>query len=351
MKPFYTALSLLISCNLSFGQQWSAKDLMEFTHFSVNKFDAYMGKKEYKRDYYSPQESKNVYNYEQRKKKGNEALRTIAFQEEEGKTSIHYQTSLEQEKSQLLQQLNAIGFRSYEINKHKERDQGLLLQYRDMRAYTSIEQKDSITFYTFKIERQALPKLKDIAYAEDLLPLASHEYLAYIFGEDAVKKEVFYYSETETNKCSVLFPNTNKEVIFIWNDEKNYSNTAFMMLGGQLKADGKVNTNYAIEHNSWRSRQGIYSGMSLLELQKLNEGPVNFYGWHVEQAGMLAPKNQGKIDFNRIGLVLNCLNCNDVRYQQTSIVSSERQLKEERKIYVATIIILPEKEKPATASR
>ena len=350
MKPFYTVLFFLINTTVAFGQQWSVKDLMEFTHYTVNKFDSYIGKKEYKRDYYSPKEKGNVYNYEHRKKKNNEIDRRIAMQQDESKTSIHYQTTAEEEKNVLLQQLNSVGFRSYESKKGPS-DQGVMLQYRDMRAYSSIEIKDTVTYYSLVIERKELPKHKDIVYAEDLLPLASHEYLTTIFGEGAVKKDVFYYSETETNKCSVLFPNTNREVIFIWNDEKNYSNTAFIMLGGQLKASDKVNTSYAIEHNLWRSNQGVYTGMSLLELQKLNESPISFYGWHVEQAGMLAPKNQGKIDFNRIGFVLNCLNCSDKGYQQASIVSSDKQLKEDRKVYVATIIILPEKEKPATASR
>jgi hypothetical protein len=87
-------------------------------------------------------------------------------------------------------------------------------------------------------------------------------------------------------------------------------------------------------------------------LQLLNESPINFYNWQMEQAGMLAPKNQGKLDFNKIGLVLNCLNCSESgNVRQASIINSESQLALDKKIYVSTIVILPEKEKPATASR
>jgi hypothetical protein len=284
------------------------------------------------------------------KKKGDGAARNIAIQAEEGLTRIQYQTSSVGEKEQMQRQIEAAGFHTFDDNGNHYKE-GMLLQQGNLTIQGSTEIKDTLPLYTFVIERRDLPKAKDIAYAEDLLSLTSHEYLCYVFGEGAVKKDVFYYSETETNKCSVLFPNTNKEVIFIWNDEKNYRKTAFLMLGGQLQANGNGKNYNAVEHNLWRSNQGIYSGMTLRELQTLNGGVINFYGWQGEQAGMLAPRNSGKIDFSKIGLVLNCLNCNGDNYQQTSIVSSESQLAADKKVYVATIIIIPEKEKRATASR
>jgi hypothetical protein len=47
--------------------------------------------------------------------------------------------------------------------------------------------------------------------------------------------------------------------------------------------------------------------------------------------------------------VLNCLNCNDRSYKPVNIVKSSDQLAQERKIYVSTLIIIPEKEEAATA--
>lgn len=107
--------------------------------------------------------------------------------------------------------------------------------------------------------------------------------------------------------------------------------------------------NRTVQHNLWRSNQGIYSGMSLQELQDLNGGDLNFYGWHLEQAGMLAPRNSGNINFKRVGIVLNCLNCTDRSYKSVNIVKSSEQLAEDRKIYVSTLIVIPEKEEAATA--
>ncbi len=71
----------------------------------------------------------------------------------------------------------------------------------------------------------------------------------------------------------------------------------------------------------------------------------------MEEAGVLAPKNKGKINFDRISFVLNCLNCFKDDYSKIEFVSSEKELLQDRKVYVSTMVILPEKEKSATALR
>jgi hypothetical protein len=152
-----------------------------------------------------------------------------------------------------------------------------VLQKDNFLVNTSIEIKDSTIFFTCLLERKELPKAKDIIYAEDLLSVSSHEHLCLLFGEANVKKDTFYYSPTEINKCSILFPNTNREVVFIWNDETNYRKTAFLVIGGNSKPNSSSNFNRPIEQNVWRSRQGVYSGMSLAELQNLNGKEVRFY--------------------------------------------------------------------------
>jgi hypothetical protein len=272
-------------------------------------------------------------------------MRTISIQEENDRTIICYQTSVEAEFNKLKEQIGKEGFKSYVST-----TSGIqVLQKDNFLINTSIEIKDSTTFFTCLLERRELPKVKDIVYAEDLLSVSSHEYLSLLFGKANVKKDVFYYSSTETNRCSILFPNTNREVVFIWNDETNYRKTAFLIIGGNSITNSSSNFNQQIEQNAWRSKQGVYSGMSLAELQILNGKEVRFYSWHLDQAGMLAPKNTGQIDFARIDIVLNCLNCNESRFQQVNVVNSENAILENRKIYVSTMIILPEENKPATA--
>lgn len=349
MKPFYLFLLYILISPLAFSQHFSIKDLIDLTSYSANKFDNHIAKKDFRRDYYAPRENSAISNYVQKVRKNDSTIRTIALEASVEKSSIQYQTSSLQEKEVLQQQLVTAGFHSASdtINTNN----GPMLQLNNLRAYTSVELRDGISLYTVIVERKELPKVRDLQFAEDLLSITSHEYLCYVFGKDAVKKDVFYYSDTDTNKCSVLYPNSNRQVIFIWNDEVNYSNTAFILIGGQLQTTNTAGNTLSIEHNLWRSRQGIYSGMTLRELQALNEESINFYSWGQEQEGMLAPKNRGKIDFAKVGVVLNCLNCRDSQYKKASVVNSESQLELDKKIYVSTIILLTEKEKLATASR
>ncbi|RYD88047.1 MAG: hypothetical protein EOP50_19745 [Sphingobacteriales bacterium] len=217
---------------------------------------------------------------------------------------------------------------------------------------TSVEIRDSLTFYSVKVEREMLPKLRDITFAEDLLPLKSHEYLCTVFGAGNVTRDVFRYSESDSNYCSVLFANSPREVIFIWEDESNYRDISFMIVGGNMLTNGTARNSNMVTSNEWQSKQGVYAGMKLEELQELNQGKVTFHGFGTEKPGMLMA-GSGKLDFSRLGVVLSCLNCTNNRSMETqTVVDSERALEEERKVYVSSIIIMPEKEKQkATASR
>jgi len=350
MKHFYF-LILPFVFGIANAQDFDLKDLVGYTEYSVSKFDAHIAKKSFKRDYFSPRESTTSYTYFQSKKsRKGQVIKTISHQAIKEKTLIGYQTSSEQESNGIKEQIRRAGFIHYAGKKVAD-SKPLLYQKDNYTITTSLEIKDSATLYSFVVERKDLPRAREVVFAEDLAHFNSHEYLVATFGEQHVVKDVFYYSETETNKCSVLYPNTNREVIFIWGDEVNYRTINFMMIGGGLMSKSATSANNTIEHNVWRSKQGIYSGMSLQELQELNGSDLSFYGWHLDQAGMLAPRNSGQIDFKKVGIVLNCLNCNDRSYKPVNIVKSSDQLAQERKIYVSTLIIIPEKEEAATAGR
>jgi hypothetical protein len=344
MSKFFWLLFFLSGYRAS-PQNFQLNDLKDLATFDVQKFDAHISKKEYKRDYNSPTESRTVYNYFQSKKSRGNLARAISIQEELDKTIICYQTSSQAEFQKLKEQINKDGFKSYAGKTSHE----AILQKDNLIINLSIEVKDSINFFTCLLERKELPKAKDILYAEDLINLTSHEFLCFLFGEANVEKDLFYYSPTETNKCSILFPNTNREVLFIWHDEINYRKPAFLMVGGNLKTSSSSNFNKPVEQNAWLSKQGVYPGMSLAELQILNGKEVRFYSWHLDQAGMLAPKNTGQINFDLLNIVLSCLNCNEFGFQQVNIIESQKAILENRKIYVSTMIILPREKKSATA--
>ncbi|HVE60363.1 MAG TPA: hypothetical protein VNA26_00995, partial [Chitinophagaceae bacterium] len=157
-----------------------------------------------------------------------------------------------------------------------------------------------------------------------------------------VKKDLFYFSETEVNKCSVIFPNSSMQVIVVWKDEINLQTISFIIIGGQLK-DGPENMTYKdTKYNEWRSASGVFAGMSLRQLTELNGNAINFYGWETDQSGLVSKENTGKINFNKIGIQLNCLDCSEDKfYTNNGLISSSRILKENSRVFVSTIIILP----------
>lgn len=352
MKKFYSLFFLLSFHIAGNAQQFNLSDLVDLTGFTQQKFQSYVGKKKFIQD---PNNNSIVdaditYSYTPAKKKYGGVSYRLSFQNRSKITRACYQTTSDKESMALKEQIKKNGYKGSVI-KEDTNAVGMYFQKNNLSIKTATVLLDSTKYYTFFIERVELPKPKDIVFAEDLLEINSHENLVAVFGENNVSKDLFYYSEKETNKCSVLFPKSNQEVVFIWDDEESYTQISFLVIGGHLQTGESLNFNRRVEQNLWRSEQGIYSGMSLKALQLLNESSINFYSWELEEAGVLAPKNIGKINFDRIGLVLNCLNCVKDPYAKSAVVNSDTELTQDRKVYVSTMIILPEKEKSATASR
>lgn len=349
MKKTSTILVLLFCAVIGRSQAVDLNDLVDFTSFDVQKFDAHIGRKSFKRDYNSPRETQTNYNYFQRKKvKGEEITRKISFQEG-NEPMVCYQTSSAKEFNQLKNKMLDNGFHCYE--QAAEETRPLLYQKNAYTINTSTEVIDSITYYTMVLSRMPVPKLKDINYVEDLLQLRSHEALVNLFGSSNVLQDKFRFSETEMSSCSVLFPNTAREVIFVWDDEANYRKIAFLLIGKHAETRATQSFSRQVEQNEWTSKQGVYQNMTLKELQDLNGGKLQFYGWSSEQPGVLTAANSGKLDFKKINIILSCLDCNDNKVYQASLIDSQKAIADEKRIYVSAIIILPEKEKPAVAVR
>jgi hypothetical protein len=349
MKKTPVFLVLLFYAGLAQAQAFDLGDLLGMTGQGVQKFDAHLGRKSYKRDYESPREAPSNYNYYQKKKsKGEEVIRKISYQEDDKAPGVSYQTSSQREYSALLQDLRKSGYACYD----PAADESKLALYQKgtCTVSTSVEVKDSVTFYTVSIQKTTLPKAKEISFAEDLLKFNSHECLTAFFGDGNVKKDVFHYTDTEVNKCSVLFPNTSREVIFIWNDEINYRHPAFLIVGGHLQTRGTQDYTLETVQNEWQTKQGVFSGMQLQELEKLHGSPISFYSWKTDRPGVLAPTNTGAIDFTRLSIVFSCLNCTDKSALSTTLINSKNAIADDRKIYISSLIILPEKGQATTAA-
>jgi hypothetical protein len=342
MVKFYTAFVLILFSITARSQSFSMGDLVSLTSYTTAKFDNYVAKRGFKSRGFTPSADSLAYTYYDKKGKEEHPELFITKYNSEDATRVAFQTTSLAEFNKLNEQLKEEGFTYAQDNDNKVATP-LVYQKANITITPITKTEEGKTVYSFLIEKKALPKGKDIAFAEDLLQLNSHEYLVAAFGEANVKKDIFYFSEKEVSKCSVLYPNTNMQVIFIWIDEANCRNISFVLIGGQLRAQSSLNYHKQIELNAWSSKQGIRAGMSLKELQKLNGEHLKFYGWESEQPGLLMKKNNGNLNFKNLGLVFNCLDCNeDKYYSSTGILSSEEMLKDNRRIYISTMVLLPD---------
>jgi hypothetical protein len=258
------------------------------------------------------------------------------------KKSVYETTSVE-EFSALKTEIKNAGFMAPNVD--STNIQLLVYQKQVITIETSTRSIETTLYYVIRISKKDLPKKKDIVFAEDLLMLDSHEYLAEMFGKENVKADIFYYSEEDSNRCSVLFPKSNKEAIVLWKDEVNLRNISFIIIGGNLRSSDNSGATNSQSFNGWRSRQGPYCGMSLKDVETINKEPIKFFNWHTESAGYLAPKNKGEIDFETLGIAFSCMNCSFIKVSQTNIIDSATAMEELQKVFVTTLIILPEKKK------
>jgi hypothetical protein len=346
-------LGFFIFCGLlsqlALGQSMDMKELTQLLDLSQGKLESHLQKKGYKKLLYNENGDLNISytKFPKHKSKQPQELRSFQINSWDNGYELTYNTTCESEDSLLKKEIISMGF-SYAA---KAEQAPVLYQKHNISIEAFTKTVDTSTYYVLKARKKELPKKKDILGAEDLLKLDAHEYLVEVFGKENVKTDVFYFSETETNKCSVLYPNSNREAFFIWDDEVNMRNLDFVVIGGSLKPRVNTNSVNQVSHNSWISRQGVYCGMTLKEIEKLNEAPLRFYNWDTESAGYLAPHNKGTIDFTRLSLVFNCLNCSFTKVASSQITESDYALQENQKVYVTTLIILPDKKDEDTRAQ
>ncbi|MCU7551002.1 hypothetical protein OCK74_17925 [Chitinophagaceae bacterium LB-8] len=333
-----TLLFFLLLAYLHGGSQkpeFSFQSLVGLTNASKDQFQTSISRKGFKQ---VPAENDSNSYFKNYKKKSIEKM--IRRYDQDRYDSVIYQTSWLQEFLDLNQELQNAGYATSNGNMIMNNVYSIY-QKRNITIKPRIKKEEGKTLYSFIIEKKDLPQAKEIVYAEDLLKISSHEYLAAIFGANNVRKDVFYFSEKEVNKCSILFPNTSMQAIFIWNDEVNNRDISLLIIGGQFSAGSTMNYR-TVEQSKWRTSNGIYQGMSLKELYQLNGSDIKFYGWDNEEGGFIVPEKIGNIDFKKTGVKLTCLDCNeDQYYSKSGIITSTAVLKENRRVFVSALVIAP----------
>jgi len=336
-------ISFLVVCNVH-GQGYSVKDFLYVSSFSPKKLESYLSKKKFLHGGSRFQNDIviNIYNLKPEKsKKKKDTLnikRSIETFHTKNNSSFTYITSLKKEYTESLEELKEAGFFC-----GNEKDTiNIFFQKKNISVLANrIVEQDDDTLYSLAINQQVLPLPGDIQFAEDLLLFYSHEYLVSFFGEKNVIKDVYYFSEKEVAKCSVLFPKTSRQAVFIWEDNVNLCKPAYLIIGGNMNAGTISNYDGIISENVWNSRDGIYSGMSLNSLMRLNGNSFKFYGKNSESPYMIVPEKTGAINFKTNRVVLGCLNPSGSRLLNNATIGADEIQSDNLGIYVYMMMILP----------
>jgi hypothetical protein len=263
-------------------------------------------------------------------------------------TGSAYETSSFEEYQTVLKTIRPFGFISGNpvqdslLRADSTRtDSASFFQKEEMVIHTSREMRDEVQVFKIMLEKKPIPTSSSVRFADDLLVFDSHESLVALFGAGNVKRDIYHFSETDSSRCSVLFPRSNRQAIFIWEDQPNDRGISFLMIGGGLNAQGSNSMNQSEALNTWRSYSGLYTGMRLPEILRVNEADFSFFGKTSEFAFMVVPEKKGNIDFRKTGITLGCFNCSNTPLLNKEKVSAEAAMDTGLQLYILSIVLLP----------
>jgi len=328
-----------------YGQKLSVNDFLYASTLPQKKLDGFLTRNKFLSSGSKLQNDAVVYFYslkpEKIKKKKKDTLniqRTVETFQTKNNSSLTYTTSVEKEFTENLKELKEAGF----FCGNEKDTTGVLFQRKNTTVLANtIRKKDDDTLYSLVINQQVLPLPDSIQFAEDLLQFYSHEYLVGVFGKANVVRDIYYFSEKEVAKCSVLFPKTSRQAVFIWEDNINLRKPAYLIIGGNMNAGTISNYDGIISENVWNSKDGIYSGMSLNSLMKLNGSSFKFYGKNSDSPYLIVPEKTGTINFKTNRVVLGCLNPTGSRLLNNAMIGADEILSDNLGLYVYMMMILP----------
>ena len=265
--------------------------------------------------------------------------RTVNLYKKEDAYCFAYHTSSIEEFIEGRNRLKKANF-FYPQNKDTSQEVPILFQHKNITIQASKAIEEGNPVYTFLLKKKELPTIVT-RFAEDLLIFDSHEYLATYFGEENVKKDVYYFSEKKFKKCSVLFGNSNRQVVFVWEDEDNLSKLSYILISGVMPTEEGLPFHDNIGRNIWAFKNGIYSGMSIRELLEINKRDFKFYGVDSEFSMMIEPENTGYIDFKRVGIMLSSLDGTSVPLLKKQKITAQEAVEDHLTLHVFYIMLTP----------
>lgn len=345
MREFYLFVFFsLLTCSAN-SQILSLDDLLKLTALPEPKFDHFLTKKGFHRQIFGSAGQTSQYIIHpkvkvKRKRKSNIYNSIEKFQD--GKIhSVVFQTSSAKEYSTLKEKLKNEGF----IYKHPVGTTKTPLCKKNFSVLIDTATKNKDTLFSFRFSRKELPTAAQIQYAEDLLQFNSHSELATVFGERNLKKDLYFFTEKEIKPCTVLFPHSSRQAVFIWLDDSSSSELVSVIIGGSLQIASEINNDTQVAENSWPFNNGIRCNMGLKELLIISENKLEFYGRQSRYFLSVVPGSMGKIDLHNLTLILGCLNCRGTKILDAHTVNANEAVAEGLGMFVMMVMLTPDEPK------
>lgn len=339
-RILFILVTALIITGRASGQSFSVRDLLSLSHLQKNEITHFMYKNGFVPDkgddVPDSVQTRFISRISNKKKSYSDA--TIDLYQQTGcKFFVLYTTSPDDylDGRRSLVKSDFI----YDKQREMKRDSSVLFQKANVSVLASTQTIDSVTKYVFKLKEKDVPD--SIKYAEQLLQFDSHEFLTNYFGEKNVAKDLFYFSQNELKKCSVLFSGTPYQAAFVWGNETNLNNLSYVIISNVLPTKQGEKNGVVDRNNAWKLENGIHSGMALRDLLKLNGGDFYIYGNKSDLAFMVKPSDDGKIDFKKTAIMFRCDNCYDNPIFDQAEISALDIVKANLPLKVFDIIIYP----------
>jgi hypothetical protein len=145
---------------------------------------------------------------------------------------------------------------------------------------------------------------------DSLLVFNNEQKLIEKFGKENVRRDTAYYPEGSGEyMVTLLYPDSDREVEFVWNDSINFSGLNTVRL-------------YRVG-SQWKTQEGITVGTSLQQLVSLNEKEIEFTGLGWDDGGVVF-WNNGKLHYRGINVTLALPENYDTEAKLDSIIGDQQ---------------------------
>ena len=344
MKTYLLILTLLIINPLPvFSQSFSINDLIDLTEMKTRDIGIFLSKRGFEATCKeSSGDTLNMAFQSKRRKHELETLpeKTLELRFGPDTKSYYYYTKNQRDFINAKRRLIKWGYYCG-TDDNSGHIAYILFQKANMSLVTTPIRSDSSGYYLMLLTIRKIPSA--ITYAEDLLQFDSYQYLASFFGPQNIKSDLYYFSKNELKKCSVLYNGTKRQAVFIWGDEQNMDHLSYIIISNGIPTLGAQGNTTLTGTSGWQFRSGVYTGMSVRELLRLNQADFEVYGNNSQFSFMIQPSSAGKINFRTTAIMLSCDECDTNPIFNRQTVRAIELAKSNIPAKVHDIILYPQK--------